>query len=155
MLHWFKKIWCSKVLNFISKKMAARQERLLAAKDVSVRQKFADKAYNNVSLYSIHTLFITQLIYNQIIHVNLARHILKKIVIINTEVIQNLSRSVIISDITCMYISYRIIYGMKFDQLWELTFEDILLCKTWGNRSIILTHIFQYIIMPYVIAAWI
>lgn len=58
--------------------MAARQERLLAAKDVSVRQKFADKAYNNVSLYSIHTLFITQLIYNQIIHVNLARHILKE-----------------------------------------------------------------------------
>lgn len=58
--------------------MAARQERLLAAKDVSVRQKFADKAYNNVSLYSIHTLFITQLVYNQIIHVNLARHILKE-----------------------------------------------------------------------------
>lgn len=43
--------------------MAARQERLLAAKDVSVRQKFADKAYNNVSLYSIHTLFFT-LVYN-------------------------------------------------------------------------------------------
>lgn len=31
-----------------AEKMAARQERLLAAKDVSVRQKFADKAYNNV-----------------------------------------------------------------------------------------------------------
>lgn len=43
--------------------MAARQERLLAAKDVSVRQKFADKAYNNVRLYSIHTLFFT-LVYN-------------------------------------------------------------------------------------------
>ena len=30
--------------------MAARQERLLAAKDISVRHKFADKAYNNVSM---------------------------------------------------------------------------------------------------------
>nr|XP_022337777.1 protein moonraker-like isoform X3 [Crassostrea virginica] len=31
-----------------AEKMAARQERLLAAKDISVRHKFADKAYNNV-----------------------------------------------------------------------------------------------------------
>lgn len=58
--------------------MAARQERLLVAKDVSIRQKFADKAYNNVSLYSIHALFVTLPVYNQLIHINLARHILKE-----------------------------------------------------------------------------
>lgn len=39
-----------KIFHFVLQKMAARQERLLAAKDISVRHKFADKAYNNVSM---------------------------------------------------------------------------------------------------------
>ena len=47
--------------------MAARQERLLAAKDVSVRHKFADKAYNNVRRPMIFVVPLYSII---IIHLN-------------------------------------------------------------------------------------
>ncbi|XP_061197750.1 protein moonraker-like [Saccostrea echinata] len=47
-----------------AEKMAARQERLLATKDVSARQKLADKAYNNVEA---HGDVLAEMILNDII----------------------------------------------------------------------------------------